>query len=418
MIYIRDLIRKKRENLELSEAEISFFIYSYNRDEITSDQAGVLLDLMYTKGLTIDEMVYLSKAMAKTGVLNDIYKLSSKIVDIHPIGGMDDKIVILLLAILKTLGYPAIKFIGREIGIQDKLPKVKVQDFDLNDIEKNINDQLLLINEPQDMAPVENKLYKLRNNIACDDDISLIAISLMSQKLAIGAKNIIFDISYGEKAYVKTFREAKRLSKYLIKIGNSLNRNVKCFITALNEPVGKSFGNIIELKEIIDASKGEMNSDVKELIFKMGSNIINLIDSKVSIVEAKSKIQKIIEDGSLNNTLTNLVPQYSDYEIGDENTIPVMSNYTGYIENIDMSDIRTTGIYLNAIRHRKNEKISLNAGIEFSKKVGDSVKKGELIGYIYTEDKTKVQKAVQNLKDAYRISKSKIKKKSRIEEIM
>ena len=180
MIYIRDLIRKKRNKEELLEEEIDFFIQSYNRDEILREQASALLTLININGLTVKEMSLMANSIVETGEKMDIYELSNKVVDIHPIGGMDDKIVIMLLAITSALGFPSIKVISREIGIKDKLLDAKVYTYseeDKEQLKELINNKdIVLLEESKKLAPVENKLYKLRNDIACNDDISIIAI--------------------------------------------------------------------------------------------------------------------------------------------------------------------------------------------------------------------------------------------------
>lgn len=420
MLYIRDLIRKKRNKEELTEEEAKFFIYSYNRDEILKEQAAALLTLMYTNGLTEKEMAYLSQAMAETGEQCEIYKLSNIIVDINPIGGVDDKIVIMLIAIISALNLPSAKIIGREIGVADKLIGVntyKINEKNTHELKKKLDsNQIILIEEPENTAPVEKKLYKLRNDIACNDDISLIALSLMSQKIAIGVRNMVFDISYGEKAYVKTLRESKILSKYLVQMGEKLNRGVECIITKLNEPIGKFFGNTLELNEVLEALKGNMEDDVKELILELGSKVIYLTQMNANIKQNKHLILNVIESGKAYKKLIELLQSNgNNIEFTKtKNIVPVLSQTKGYVENIDVSLIRTTAKYLNAIRHRREDKLDIGAGIEFNKKIGDKVEVGEILGYIYTNDETKIEQAVVNFKESYHISNSKIKRKSRI----
>lgn len=424
MIYIRDLIKKKKNNEQLTEDEINFFIYSYNKDEILREQAASLLTLMNTMGITEKEMVFLSNAMAESGEKLNIYEISNQVVDIHPIGGMDDKIVIMILAILSALEMPSIKIIGREIGIKDKLLNAEIYKYN-NENKQKIkdfvnNNKIVLIDEPEKVAPVENKLYKLRNDIACNDDISIIATNLMSQKIALGFRNIFFDISYGEKAYVKTLNQAQALAKYLIKIGNNINRNVKCIITKLDEPVGRFFGNTIELKEALEALKGNISSDVKELVLEIGSNIIELETGNKNSRENKQKILYAIESKKAYNKLLELISggQEHIHLNKAKQIIPVMSTQEGYVEKIDISIIRTTAQYLNAIRHTNANKIDFGSGVEICKKIGDKVEIGELLGYIHTNDETKIETAVSKLKESFCMTNKKIKTKSRIIETL
>lgn len=422
MIYIRDLIRKKRNKEELLEEEIDFFIQSYNRDEILSEQASALLTLININGLTVKEMSLMANSIVETGEKMDIYELSNKVVDIHPIGGMDDKIVIMLLAITSALGFPSIKVISREIGIKDKLLDAKVYTYseeDKEQLKELINNKdIVLLEESKKLAPVENKLYKLRNDIACNDDISIIAINLMSQKIALGFRNMIFDISYGEKAYVKTLADAQKLSRYLINMGASLNKKVRCIITKLDEPVGKYYGNTLELQEALDCLNGNMPKDIEELILEMGNIIIQMESNTVK--QNKQAIIEVIKNKSAYNKLLKLIANDKDTIdcIKAKQIIPIMSPINGYVQNVDMSMIRTTAQYLGAIRHNKNIKIEYGTGIELCKKIGDKVEIGDILGYIYTNDETKVQRAVLNLKTAFNITNKKVKRKNRIVKIL
>lgn len=419
MLYIRDLIRKKEKKEELTEEEINFFIDSYNKDEILKEQAAALLTLIHTNGLSEKEMAFMAQAIADSGEKTELYELSNKIIDIHPIGGLDDKIVIILLAIMSELKIPAVKAIGREIGIKDKLPSNKVDQFDNKqkmELKERINNnEIILLKEPENLAPVENKLYKLRNDIACNSDISIIAINLISQEIALGFKNVLFDISYGETAYVKTLSDAEKLAKYLTKIGNTLNINVKCIITKLDEPIGNFFGNTLELYEILENLNVNMHSDIQELILEFGSSIMEFEANCNNEKQNKQQILEIIKTKKAYQKLISLIGNNKITKMPKQK-IPVMATVPGYISSINVSLIRTTAQYLNAIRHNEDSYINENSGIEFCKKIGDKVDVGDLLGYIYTDDETKIQKAVSNFKLSFNIIDKKIKKKSRIVE--
>lgn len=423
MLYIRDLIKKKRNNQELSEEEMDFFISSYNKDEILKEQAAALLAMMNVRELSIKEMSYLAKAVSESGTKLNIFEISNKLVNIHPIGGMDDKIIIMLMAILNALDLPTIETYGREIGIHDKLPNLKTLELN-NETKSNIkelveNHETLLVREPKNMAPVENKLYKLRNDIACNDDISIIAINLISQELALGYKNVVFDISYGEKAYVKTVKDAKKLAKILIKIGSSdiIGINVKCVITKLNEPVGKSFGTTIEVREALESLSGNMSKDVEELLLEIGNCVLTLQTGCTDKRFNRKRIMEAISSKIAYNKLLSMTTN-EVVNTGLKKAIPVTSDTTGYISKIDVSDLRVTSQYLNAIRHSEMFELKYGTGIEICKKVGDKVNMGEIIGYIYTDEDTKIQKSVSNLKEAFGFSDNKVKKESRIKETL
>lgn len=420
---IRSIINKKREKKELTEDELRFFVFSYFKDEILEEQAAALLTLIYTNGITQKEMAYLTNAIAETGQELELYKISNKIVDIHPIGGIEDKIIITLMCIIASKNIPIAKIAGRELGLEDRLLSIpnyetKVDFEKLNSMIESTN--MGIIAEPIDMAPVEEKLYRLRNSIACNDDISLITMSIMSQKIAIGARNIIFDITCGENAYIKNYSDAKKMANYLINIGKNTNKNVKCIVSTMNEPIGTYFGNLLEINEIIAGLKGDMPGDVQDMIFTLGYKIFQILGISNNERNSRKIIVDSIESGDAYRAFVKFL-EYQNINIAtiksNEETkhiVPVMSNVEGYVKEIDVSKVRAIGIYLRAIKRRRDDNLDIGAGIKFCKKVGDYVKNGEIIAYVYTNDEVKIRKAIADVSDAYNFSEKKITKKSRI----
>ena len=423
---IKELIIKKRDKKELNEEELHFFIQKYFKEEILEEQAASLLTLMYTNGITEREMAYLSTAMAETGEEIELYKVSNQIVDLHAIGGIQDKVIITLVAILNALNLPSCKIAGRELGMTDRLSAISGFDFikNMQELVESINNNgIAIIKEPIDLAPIENKLYRLRNVTACNDCIPLIAMSIMSQKIAIGARNIVFDIPQGENAYVKNIQDARKLAKYLVQIGNNINRNIKCVITDFNEPIGKYFGNSIEIKEIIDCLHGRMSSDMADMIFNMGANAISIASRKNNVKECRKMIENAINTGAAYNSFLNMVSSQggkidSIQKLTAKHVIPVISTVSGYIKGIDIAAIRESAIYLNAIRARKNDILDIGAGIEFCRKIGDQVKQGEILAFVHTNDDTRIQRGVQKVLESFEMSEKPIRQKSRIVEII
>ena len=424
---IKDLIIKKREKKELNEEELHFFIQKYFKEEMLEEQAAALLTLMYTNGITEKEMAYLSTAMAETGEEIEIYKVSNQIVDLHAIGGIQDKIIVILISILNALGIPSCKIAGRELGMTDRLSSIQGFDFikSVEELKKLINNEgIAIIKEPIDLAPIENKLYRLRNVTACNDCIPLIAMSIMSQKIAIGARNMVFDITCGENAYVKNIQDARKLAKYLVQIGKNLDRNIRCLITEFNEPIGKYFGNSLEIQEIINCLHGKMTRDMADMVFAMGSNAISTSLKINSIKETKKMIETAINTGAAYNSFLKLIltqgGNMEDFSLltKAENIIPIISTVSGYISEIDISKVREAAIYINAIRARNDDILDIGAGIEFSKKLGDMVKQGEILAFIHTNDATRIQRATQIVLESFKMSAKPIKTKSRILEIV
>ena len=423
-MYIRDIITKKREKEILSEEEIRFAIQGYFKEEISDAQMSALMTAAHISGLTEQELLNFIVSMAETGEELEFYRISSKITDIHVLGGISDKIILILLSVIHSLGYPVAKVIGRELGMEDRLLTIpgfrleeNVESF-TKSIEKN---GFGILKSIKNLAPVEDKLYMLRHDIACDNDLNLIAASIMSQKLALGFYNIFFEITYGPNAYVKTFENAKLLAKYLTSIGKKEMRNVGCAITPLNEPVGKCFGNSLELREVYKFLRDEYNEEIEEVVLNFGANILAISGFGKDLNKNRKMIKENIESGRALESFEKIISYYGgnlDFLKGDIVTkfqVPIISSQTGYISEIDVNGVRQLAKYLNAIRSSEITKIEEGAGIIFNKKVGDGVNNGEILGYIHTNDETKINRAVPVAKELFKFSDKKVKNTVRVE---
>ena len=423
MLYIRDIINKKRNKETLTEEELEFFIQGYFKEEISEAQAAALMTAIHIYGLSEKEVTYIANSIAQTGEELEFYRISNKITSINSIGGISDKIILILLSIINALGLPAAKVIGRELGMEDRLlsiPNYKLED-NIDNFKKTLQDEKLgILKSISNLAPIENKLYKLRREIACDSDINLIAISIMSQQIALGFTNIFFEITYGKNAYVKTEVEAKELAKYLVTIGKRLMRNVSVAVTKLDEPVGKCFGNLIEMKEVYDALSGSMTTDVEDMVLDFGSSILSVSTDVKDRNKNKKKVIEVIKNGKALMSFEKLISigngniELLKKDIVTKNIIPVMSSQAGYINEIDVNEIRMVARYIDAIRTKTDGKLDIGAGIVFNKKAGDKVGKGEILAYLYTNNETKIEKATIDIKNAYKISDKKAKPISKI----
>ena len=393
-MYIRDIIDKKRRKQTLTEDEIRFFIFGYFKDEISDAQASALMSAMHIYGLQENEMANMIQIMSETGDELEFYRVSNKITDIHSLGGISDKIILMLISIISALGIPSAKVIGRELGMEDRL--ISIPNYKLEDNIENFKHDILennigILKSISNLVPVEKKLYKLRHDICCDNNIKLIATSIMSQKIALGFYNIFFEITYGTNAYVKTLSDAKTLAKNLVKVGNKMMRNVGCVITNLNQPIGKCFGNILELREIYQYLSGDIPEDIEDIILQFGSHILKISNICPDYEKSKKMIKDVIKNGLALNSFKKLVTlkggniNVLESNIVAKHIIPVIS---------DLNKIRTLAKYLNAIRGISSDNLDIGAGMVFNKKVGDKVAVGNIIGYVYTNNDTKIEKAV------------------------
>ena len=241
---MKTIIAKKRASKELTKDEIKVFIGKYAKGEISDAQAAALLSYIYTNGLTEREITDFAVEMAHSGDMIDLSQISDNIVDKHSTGGVGDKATLILMPIIASLGLPVAKISSRGLGISggtiDKLESIPGFDAEisLDEFKENIQKVgVSIINQSLNLDPAENKIYRLRNEIGCGDSAPIIAASLMSLKLATGSNKIVFDITCGTGTYIKTLQEAKRLAKILKRLGVLLDKEVKCVITSMDEPL-------------------------------------------------------------------------------------------------------------------------------------------------------------------------------------
>jgi len=300
------------------------------------------------------------------------------------------------------------------------LPEYRIKD-NIDEFKQEITDNnISVLKSLKNIAPVEEKLYQLRYKIACDSNIQLIATSIMSQKVALGFSNIFFEITYGKNAYVKTLKEAKELAENLVNIGNKVMRNVSVCVTSFEQPIGRTFGNLLELKEVYDALSGKISKDFEEVVINFGANILKLSNCCKDSKKCQKMIRNAIYDGSALKSFEKLlVSNGGDInvlkeDIKAEYIVPVTAKESGYIEEIDVNKIRMLAKYLDAIRNNENDQLDIGAGIVFNKKIGDKIEVGGILGYVYTNNKTKIEDAVIAMNNAFVISPRKKIKTSRV----
>lgn len=431
---IKSIIRKKRAKEELTKDEINYFIGKLQKGEITEAQAAALMSYIYTNGLTEEEILNLSLAMAESGDMLDLSDIAENIVDKHSTGGIGDKVTILLMPILASLNIPVAKMSSRGYGVSggtiDKLESIPgfQTDLSIEQFKKNIKDTgVCIMNQGLSFAPAEGKMYKLRNAIACENSLPIIAASLMSLKLATGSNKIVFDITCGRGTYISNREEAKRLSRLLVRLGKSLGKDVACVITNMNQPLGYSIGHNLEMKETINALKGIISEDLGNVVEALGSIMISLATENKDLDANAKMIKETIKSGAAFNKFKEMVAaQGGNTEYIDNPELfksskfimPVLSTETGTIEAIDADMVGSIAYYLGAGRMKDEGSINRTAGITLNKKIGDTVTVGETLAYIHTDEDEKINGTTQNLKDAFTITNKKINFKSRVLEIV
>ena len=416
---ILSIIEKKRDKKELNKEEIEYFVNEYTSGNIEDYQASALIMAIYLNGMSKKETANLTMAMANSGEKLDLTDISKIIVDKHSTGGVGDKITIILMPIVASLGVPVAKMSGRGLGFTggtaDKLESIPGYRVDLpiEEFKQNVKEiGISLITSNLNLAPADKKIYALRDTIGCVSSIPLIASSIMSKKIAAGANKIVIDLTCGSGAFMKNRISAYSLAKEMVKIGESTKKEVRCVITDMSEPVGYSIGNELEIIESVKALKGDMAKDVEEIVYALGSQILVMAGKAKNEDEANGMIKIAIESGKAYEKFKELViKQGGDISYIEDLSkfnkaqyvVPVPAKRGGNIVKINTEKIGKVSSLIGAGRISKEDKIDFEAGIIINKKINDIVKKGEPIAYIHTNNKEIIDEAVKEVQKSYTI---------------
>lgn len=429
---ILDIISKKRDQKELTKEEIEYFIENYTNGNIADYQAAALVMAIYLNGMTKEETTYLTIAMANSGDVLDLSELGI-VVDKHSTGGVGDKITLILMPIMAALGVVVAKMSGRGLGFTggtaDKLESIPGYRTNISEEEFRNNVKeigISLITQTANLAPADKKLYALRDTISCTDSIPLIASSIMSKKIAAGANKVVLDVTCGSGAFMKNKEEAVKLSKVMKQIGELAGKETICIITNMNEPLGNAVGNSLEMIETINSLKGNMPEDVKEVVLELGSYILKLAGKGEDIEKNKIEIENCVNSGKAYKKFIELIQRQGGDISYCENTEKFeKARYQesiifeeGYISKIDAEKIGKIACNLGAGRIKKEDKIDMSAGIIVNKKVGDYIKKEDIVSTLYSNSKEKIEEAREMIKQAITITDKKVEKEKMILEII
>lgn len=389
-----DIIAKKRDGKELSEDEIHFFINGYTSSAVPDYQAAALLMAIYLNGMSLKETFALNDAMLKTGEMLDLQSVGSIVADKHSTGGVGDKTTLIVLPVCASLGLKVSKMSGRALGHTggtiDKLESIKGFRTELTKDEfvKIIKEHGGAVTaQTKDLVLADKLLYALRDQTATIESIPLIATSIMSKKLALGADVIVLDVKYGSGAFMKTKEKATELADLMIAIGKNAGKMVDAVISDMNVPLGTHVGNSLEVLEAIDVLKGKGAKDLRDISITLSSKMLALagiFDEKT----ANIKVEQALNDGSAYKKFEEIVrAQGGSMEIESaKNSFEIIANEGGYLD-IDCENIGKTCLALGAGRTSIGGKIDHTAGIILDKKSGEYVKKGERIMTLFSSTK-------------------------------
>ncbi|MDP4144819.1 MAG: pyrimidine-nucleoside phosphorylase [Bacillota bacterium] len=417
-----DLILKKRNGGELTTDEINYFIENYTNGTIPDYQVSALMMAIYFQKMSSRETAELTLAMVNSGDVLDLSPIDGIKVDKHSTGGVGDSTTLVLAPMVASLGVPVAKMSGRGLGHTggtiDKLESFKGFSTEISKEKfiRNVNTiKLAVASQTGILAPADKKLYALRDVTATVDNISLIASSIMSKKIAAGADCIVLDVKVGDGAFMKSLESARLLAKEMVSIGHKVGRRTIAVISDMDQPLGFAVGNIVEVKEAIDTLNNRGPKDLLELCVTLGSNMLLLAQKASSMKEARQKLMDTITSGSALNKLKEFIEaQGGDSSYIDDMDkfpkakyiIPVTCFEEGYISKINAQNIGLIAMELGAGRATKESSIDLTAGIVLHKKRGDKVSKGDIIAYIHANDQDKASKAKNDILKNFIITSS------------
>lgn len=429
-----DIIVKKRNGLPLSNEEIKYVVNGYTDGTIPDYQMSSLLMAIYFQHMNYEETLALTSAMADSGDKLDLSKISGVKVDKHSTGGVGDKTTLVLAPMVAALGIKTAKMSGRGLGHTggtiDKLESIPGFSTNLSEEQfiNNVNNiGIALTGQTGNITPADKKIYALRDVTGTVENMSLIASSIMSKKIAAGADVIVLDVKAGSGAFMKNIEDARSLAQIMVQIGNGAGRKTYAVISQMEEPLGFAVGNALEVIEAIRTLKGEGPDDLLELCIELGSLMVVGADSKITQDEARLKLRMTIEDGSAYNKFKEFVAAQGgdvsyidDYDklVNVTEQIDITSDKTGYVKSIQAYYIGESVMILGGGREKKGDAIDHNVGLILTKKVGDYVNKGDTIAVMYINAASNKDTAIDMVKNAYEICDKHIDKLQLINDVI
>ncbi len=428
---INEIIRKKRDQEELSKEEIDYFIKEYSAGNIPDYQASSLLMAIFLNGMSQREIFDLTMAMANSGDTISLSSIPGIKVDKHSTGGIGDKVTLVVMPLIASLGVPVAKMSGRGLGYTqgtiDKLESIPGfrTNISIGEFVSNVeNIGISIMAQQESIAIADKKLYALRDVTATTESIPLIASSIMSKKIASGADKILLEVTCGSGAFMDSESRAKVLAETMVNIGKQVGKETIAVITNMNQPLGRYCGNSLEVMEAINILKGKGEEDVVKVCTILGAYMLKLAGKGDNLGNNFRLIQNNIENGAGLKKFKELIEkQGGDSSILDSPELlnmakfktPVISQENGIIYAIKCKNIGQAIVNMGGGRQKKEDFIDNTVGIEVLKKIGDHVEAGEPLLYIYSNDEEKAKKEAIKLQRSFKLGSVEVPK---IEEII
>lgn len=431
---MNDIILKKRDGGKLSQAEIQYFIKGYAEGEIPDYQASALLMAIYFQKMDKEETFELTNAMRYSGDNIDLSGVKGIKVDKHSTGGVGDKTTLIAAPLAAACGVPIAKMSGRGLGFTggtvDKLEAIPgfQTSLEASQFLSQVNEiGISVIGQTAHITPADKKLYALRDVTGTVENLSLIASSIMSKKLAAGSDAIVLDVKCGNGAFMENLEDATALGRMMCEIGTAAGKRTVAAITDMSQPLGKAVGNSLEVLEAIETLKGSGPDDITELSLRLAGIMIYLGGRVKTHAEGQIMAQQALVSGAGLEKLKSFIARQGgdmavteDYSLFPHASVKkdILAPESGFIESICAKSIGLASQHTGAGRATKEDVVDLAAGIYIHKKVGDRVYKGEVLATIYGNHKNKVTNAEKEAAKAFSISREKPRRPELIKEVL
>ena len=417
-----DLIMKKRDGSQLSRQEMEFFITGASQDIWPDYQVAAMLMAMYLRGLSITETSDLTLAMAASGDQLDLSGIPGRKVDKHSTGGVGDTATLVLAPLVAACGVPTVKMSGRGLGFTggtiDKLesiPGFNTTPSIVSALELARQNGLVIMGQTENLTPADKKLYALRDVTGHVDSIPLIAASIMSKKIAAGADAIVLDVKCGSGAFMQDLDQARELARTMVGIGQEAGRSVVAVISSMDQPLGNSIGNTLEVAEAIRVLKGDASPDLWQVCLALGQEMLLLAGRAKTEAEAGQALQKARDSGAALARLADFLKgQGADPALAKEPGLLPQPTWTktfsapqgGYLTRIDTAGLGHLFVALGGGRRKKDDPIDYTAGFTLLARLGQQVKAGAPLVRVQANDQAKLDQVMARLPDIFSFAKS------------
>lgn len=394
-----DLIEKKKAGGALTRPEIEFLVRAYTAGEIPDYQMAAFAMAVWFRSMTPEETAVLTDAMARSGDTVDLSRFGELSVDKHSTGGVGDKTTLIVAPLAASLGCRVAKMSGRGLGhtggTVDKLEAIPgfrttlTREEFLSQVERV---GAAVIGQSGNLAPADKKLYALRDVTATVDSVPLIASSVMSKKLAAGARSIVLDVKVGSGAFMKTEADAGMLAREMVRIGTACGRRMSAVLTNMDIPLGAAIGNALEVAEAMEVLRGGGPADLAEVSLTLAAEMVSL-SLGIPAEEARARAARALADGTAwQKACEWIAAQGGDVAaLEDVSRLPqaavvrtVIAEREGYIAHMNAEEIGCAAMVLGAGRASKEDRIDPAAGVRLLKKTGDFVRKGDALAQLHT----------------------------------